>query len=68
MEIVERQLQYLQLRDDIQSKARQGIDRQQREYMLQEMTRTIQDELGDNPQEAIVAKYREAASKKIRRL
>ncbi|MBQ2321207.1 MAG: LON peptidase substrate-binding domain-containing protein, partial [Bacteroidales bacterium] len=29
MEIVERQLQYLQLRDDIQSKARQGIDRQQ---------------------------------------
>ena len=65
MEIVERQLQYLQLRDDIQSKARQGIDRQQREYMLQEMTRTIQDELGDNPQEAIVAKYREAASKKI---
>lgn len=65
MEIIERQLQYLQLRDDIQSKARQGIDRQQREYMLQEMTRTIQDELGDNPQDALVAKYREAAEKKV---
>lgn len=63
--IVERQLQFLQLKDDIQSKARQGIDRQQREYMLHEMTRTIQDELGDNPQDALVAKYRKEAEAKV---
>ena len=65
LSIVERQLQFLQLKDDIQSKARQGIDRQQREYMLHEMTRTIQDELGDNPQDALVAKYRKEAEGKV---
>ncbi len=65
MTLVEKQLQFLKLKDDIQSKARQGIDRQQREYMLHEMTRTIQDELGDNPQSALVAKYRAQAAKKV---
>lgn len=63
--VVEKQLQFLQLKDDIQSKARQGIDRQQREYMLHEMTRTIQDELGDNPQNVLITKYRSQAAQKV---
>lgn len=65
MEHVEKQLQFIQLKDDIQSKARQGIDRQQREFLLHEMTRTIQNELGDNPQEALIERYRAEAAKKV---
>lgn len=65
MEYVEKQLQFIQLKDDIQSKARQGIDRQQREFLLHEMTRTIQNELGDNPQEALIERYRAEGAKKV---
>ncbi len=65
MEYVEKQLQFIQLKDDIQSKARQGIDRQQREFLLHEMTRTIQNELGDNPQDALIDRYRAEAAKKV---
>jgi len=43
--------QMLEMRNEIQSKVRKDIDRQQREYFLHQQIRTIQDELGDNPQE-----------------
>lgn len=57
--------QFLKIKDDIQTKARRDIDKQQREYILQQQMRTIQDELGNDPQKALVDKYREkAASKK----
>lgn len=64
LETLERGVQFLQLRNDIQSKARQDIDKQQREYMLQQQMRTIQNELGDNPQEQRIRQYREQAAKK----
>lgn len=45
------EIQMLEMRNEIQSKVRKDMDRQQREYFLQQQIRTIQDELGDNPQE-----------------
>jgi ATP-dependent Lon protease len=45
------EIQMLEMRNEIQSKVRKDMDRQQREYFLQQQMRTIQDELGDNPQE-----------------
>ncbi|MGN0029648.1 MAG: endopeptidase La [Marinilabiliaceae bacterium] len=54
--------QFLKIKDDIQTKARRDIDKQQREYILQQQMRTIQDELGNDPQKAIVEKYREKAA------
>ena len=45
------EIQMLDMRNEIQSKVRKDMDRQQREYFLQQQMRTIQDELGDNPQE-----------------
>ena len=45
------EVQVLEMKNEIQSKVRKDIDRQQREYFLHQQMRTIQDELGDNPQE-----------------
>ena len=41
-----KELQKLQLRNDIQSKTREDLDQQQREYYLNQQLKTIQEELG----------------------
>ena len=51
MEHLTLETQVLDMRNEIQSKVRLDMDRQQREYFLNQQIRTIQDELGDNPQE-----------------
>lgn len=56
--------QMLEMRNEIQSKVRLDMDRQQREYFLHQQMRTIQDELGDNPQEQDVNDMRARADKK----
>jgi ATP-dependent Lon protease len=45
------EVQMLEMRNEIQSRVKKDLDRQQREYFLHQQMRTIQDELGDNPQE-----------------
>jgi ATP-dependent Lon protease len=57
--------QMVQLRGDIQQKARVDMDKQQREYFLQQQIRTIQDELGDNPQEADTLNMEDRAKLKL---
>lgn len=39
--------QYLKLKNDIQSRVRNDIDQQQREYFLHQEIKAIQEELGD---------------------
>jgi ATP-dependent Lon protease len=43
--------QILEMKNQIQSKVRKDMDKQQREYFLNQQIKTIQEELGDNPQE-----------------
>lgn len=56
--------QMLEMRNEIQTKVRMDMDRQQREYFLHQQMRTIQDELGDNPQDQDVNDLRDRAGKK----
>ncbi len=56
--------QFITLKNDIQTKVRQGLDQQQREYMLQQQIRTIQDELGDNPIDQQIEEFKSAATHK----
>lgn len=42
-----KELQRLELKNDIQSKTRSDMDQQQREYYLNQQLKTIQEELGD---------------------
>ena len=58
------EVQMLEMKNEIHSKVRKDMDRQQREYYLHQQMRTIQDELGDNPQELDVNDMSERASKK----
>lgn len=64
MKLLQQEIQFLELKNDIQSKVKKGIDQQQREYMLQQQIRTIQDELGDNPIEQQINEFREKAKSK----
>jgi ATP-dependent Lon protease len=56
--------QLLEMRNEIQTKVREDLDRQQREYFLHQQIRTIQDELGGNPQEQDVREMHERAATK----
>ncbi len=56
-------VQLLEIKNDIQSKVKKDMDQQQREYLLHQQIKTIQDELGTNPVEESV-KELDAASKK----
>ncbi len=49
LEYLTRELQLLELKNDIQTKVKYDIDQQQREYLLHQQMKTIQDELGGNP-------------------
>ncbi|MFI3332244.1 MAG: endopeptidase La [Rikenellaceae bacterium] len=60
LEILIREQQYIQLKNEIQNKVKMEIDRQQRDYYLQQQLRTIQDELGEGT-ESDIERLQEAA-------
>ena len=47
MKILNREIQFQQLRQDIRSKTREDLDEQQREYFLHQQIKNIKEELGD---------------------
>ncbi len=63
LEILIREQQLVELKNQIQERVKQEIDKQQRDYYLQQQMRTIQDELGDGA-DADIEKMREQAKKK----
>lgn len=62
--LMDEEMAFLHVRDEVQDKARTELDRQQREYFLNQQMRVIQDELGGNPADQDVAALRERAKKK----
>jgi ATP-dependent Lon protease len=65
MEHLSKELQMLEMKNEIRNKVKTDIDRQQREYFLNQQLKQIQDELGSNPvQEEIVEKRKKADKKK----
>lgn len=56
--------QMLEMRNEIQAKVRKDIDRQQREYFLHQEIKTIQSELGDNPQQQDIEEFKLRADSK----
>jgi len=49
LELLNKELQLTQLKNDIQGKVRTDINRQQREFFLNQQIKTLQDELGGDP-------------------
>ncbi len=63
-EALNREAQLLDIKADIQSKTREGINQQQREHFLQQQIRTIQEELGGDGVEQEIQELRDRATKK----
>lgn len=49
LKYLSKELQMLELKNDIQSKVKTDLDKQQREYFLHQQLKEIQNELGENP-------------------
>jgi ATP-dependent Lon protease len=64
LEHLTKELQMLELKNQIQSKVRTDLDKQQREYFLNQQLKTIQEELGGNSPEREVTEIRERGKQK----
>ncbi|MFK5856014.1 MAG: endopeptidase La [Bacteroidota bacterium] len=64
LEIMTKELQMLDLKHDIQKKVKVDMDKQQRDYMLNQQLKTIQDELGGGPHDSEIMDLNEKADKK----
>ncbi len=59
-----REVQMLELKKDIQRKVKVDIDQQQREYLLHQQIKTIQDELGGSPVQQEIDELKSRAESK----
>jgi ATP-dependent Lon protease len=57
-------LQKVEVKTEIQNKVKAEMDKQQREYMLNQQIKTIQEELGGNPNEKVYADISQRAAQK----
>ncbi|HSL87319.1 MAG TPA: endopeptidase La, partial [Bacteroidales bacterium] len=64
LEYLVQEVQLLELKNELQSKVKIDIDQQQREYLLHQQMKTIQNELGGNPLEKEIEEYRKKAEEK----
>jgi ATP-dependent Lon protease len=62
--LLTRELQIIELKNQIQSKVKIDLDKQQRDYLLNQQLKTIQEELGDNTHTQDIAELRNKARQK----
>lgn len=64
LSLMDNELQMMELKNQIQSKVRGDIEKQQRDYFLNQQLKTIQEELGQNPQQEELKELAARAKKK----
>ena len=64
LEYLSREVQMLELKKDIQSKVKTDLDQQQREFLLHQQMKTIQNEQGGSPVEKEIEEFKARARKK----
>ncbi len=64
LEILNKEVEMLKMKADIQSKTKEDIDKDQREYYLHRQMEAIQKELGDTGEDVIKEMREQAATKK----
>ncbi len=62
--ILQRELQFAELKDKVTNKTRTEIDKQQRDYFLQQQLKSIKDELGGDSNEREIADMKKKAEAK----
>ncbi len=64
MEHLNEEIQVLQLSEEIRSRVKTDVDQQQREYLLRQQMKAIQDELGEGEGDDAVSELRKKAKEK----
>ncbi len=64
LEFLVQEIQVLELKNELQSKVKSDLDQQQREFLLHQQMKTIQNELGGNPAEKEIEEYIKKADTK----
>jgi len=64
LEFLVQEIQVLELKNELQSKVKSDLDQQQREFLLHQQMKTIQNELGGNPLEKEIEEYQKKAALK----
>jgi len=64
LEALSREMQVLELKNQIQDKVKTDLDKQQRDFLLNQQLKTIQEELGGSPYEQEINEMKERASQK----
>ncbi|MEY2828893.1 MAG: endopeptidase La, partial [Bacteroidota bacterium] len=64
LQFINHEIQLLELKNQIQNKTRQDLDKQQREYFLNQQLKTIQEELGFDDNKKDLANLKERSTKK----
>ncbi len=64
MQSLQKQLQFTELKNKVTAKTRTELDKQQREYFLQQQLKSIKDELGDANEKEIREMQKKAEAKK----
>ncbi len=64
LRLLSKDLKMLELKNDIQSKVKTDIDKQQKEYFLNQQMKQIQEELGGSPQDLEIKEFEKRAKKK----
>lgn len=65
MQLLQRELQFAELKNKVTTKTKTELDKQQREYFLQQQLKSIKDELGgDNNEKEVKEMQKKAESKK----
>jgi ATP-dependent Lon protease len=64
LEFLVQEIQMLELKNELQSKVKIDLDQQQREFLLHQQMKTIQNELGGNPIEKEIEEYVKKADQK----
>jgi ATP-dependent Lon protease len=64
LEFLVQEIQVLELKNELQSKVKSDLDQQQREFLLHQQMKTIQNELGGNNIEKEIEEYRKKGEEK----
>ncbi len=62
--LLTKEIQILELKNQIQNKVKTDLDKQQRDYFLHQQLKTIQDELGGGPHEQEIKDLKQKAAQK----
>lgn len=64
MQLLQKELQFAELKNKVTNKTRTEIDKQQREYFLQQQLKSIKEELGGDPNEREIRELQKKADTK----